>query len=102
MKTSKEIEEIYLLYCLYKVEYYITSSHLSLKSDEVKAKFNYLDIINNSITIKTIRGKIKLHKIMLMKNKNMKLNYVITKKELMQNYRYKDKEDYKTNKIVKK
>ena len=37
--------------------------------------------------IETKSGKIKLHSIMLMTNKNMKLNYGI-KKELIQNYRY--------------
>lgn len=48
--------------------------------------------------IETKSGKIKLHSIMLMTNKNMKLNYGI-KKELIQNYRYKDadEEDYKIN-----
>ncbi len=48
--------------------------------------------------IETKSGKIKLHPIMLMTNKNMKLNYGI-KKELIQNYRYKDADegDYKIN-----
>lgn len=102
-KTPKEIDETYLLYCLYKVEEYITSSHILLKSDEVNAKFNYIDSINDNITIETKSGKIKLHPIMLMTNKNMKLNYGITKKELIQNYRYKDadEEDYKINQYSK-
>lgn len=98
--TKQKILDIYNLYCLYKVESYISSSHLSLSTTEVRAKINFLDDMNLPITIETGKGKIKLHPIMLMTSKNMKLNYGITKKELIKKYTYvdADKDDYKKSK----
>ena len=60
---------------------------------------------NLPLTIESKKGKIKLHSIMLMSNKNLKLNYGLTKKELVQNYRYVDADetDYKKgNFLIKK
>ena len=86
--TSSEILSSYFMYELYKLESYITSSHLSLKAKEIYSKKKFLDDQFKPLTIETHFGKIKLNPIFLMQNKNIKLTYNTTKKELLAKYDY--------------
>lgn len=99
---AKEIEEVYNIYCLYKLESYISSSYLCLKKEEVQAKINFLQDNNYSITTETNSGKIKINSIMLMSNEKLKLQYGISKKELLQKYKYIDSDNDLKNLSYKK